>query len=83
MDSSYRCVECETWRHSADGDDLPWVETSIARTDAAGQANRKARVLAQSRSLRDQLLRKWQQDNAPIWVAVENRGEVVRRATFE
>ena len=75
MDSSYRCVECETWRHSTEGDDLPWKETSVARTDANGQANRKARVLAQSRSLRDQLLRKWQQDNAPIWVAVENRGE--------
>ena len=27
--------------------------------------------------------RKWQQDNAPIWVAVENRGEAVSRAAFE
>ena len=78
MDSSYECVECDTWQHAREGDDLPWKETSVARTDATGLRNRDTRVRAQARNLRDQLLRKWQHSNAPVWVAVENRAEAVR-----
>ena len=38
MDSSYCCIKCETRRDAQeDGDDLPWIETSVARTDPSGQ----------------------------------------------
>ena len=50
---------------------------SIARSDATGRARAKAAALAYSRSLRDQLLAKFRQSNAPVWVAVQNRGEEV------
>ena len=79
MDTSYRCVECETWKQAeaGKGEYLKWAETSIARTDPAGIANAKAIALAHSRSLRDQLLRKFEQSNEPVWVGVQNRGENV------
>ena len=78
MDSSYACPDCETWRWNRTGDDLPWKESSIARTDAPGRAKAKAAALTHSRSLRDQLVAKFKQSNTPVWVAVQNRGEDVR-----
>ena len=80
MDSSYRCTECETWKQAeaGNGEYLKWTETSIARRDAAGVANDRARALANSRSLRDQLIRKFEQSNEPVWVGVQNRGEDVQ-----
>ena len=67
MDSNYVYVECESG--------LPWKETSIERTDAAGVANRKQRTLNHARDLAQQLQCKLKQSNSPIWVAVENRGK--------
>ena len=80
MDTAFRCVECETWKQAEEGkgEYLKWDETSIARRDAAGVANERQRALVHSRSLRDQLLRKFEQSNEPIWVGVQNRGEEVR-----
>ena len=54
---------------------LPWKETSVERTDASGVANSRARTLAYARQLAEQLERKFQQSNQPVWVAVQNRGE--------
>uniref|UniRef100_A0A7S0LUV0 Uncharacterized protein n=1 Tax=Coccolithus braarudii TaxID=221442 RepID=A0A7S0LUV0_9EUKA len=67
MDSSYRCVECVS--------DLPWDETSIQRSDAAGVANDKARKLAHARDLARQLACRFEASSQPVWVAIENRGE--------
>jgi len=64
---SYVCAGCDS--------DLPWKETSIQRTDAAGVGNAKQRALVHARALAGQLQRKFQQSNQPVWVAVQNRGE--------
>ena len=79
MDSSFRCAECDTHKEqeAGKGEYLKWAETSIARRDAAGVANDRSRALTHSRSLRDQLIRKFEQSNEPVWVAVQNRGEHV------
>ena len=66
--SSYVCQGC----HS----NLPWKETSVERTDQAGVANDRARALTYARGLTYQLERKFAQSNQPVWVAVQNRGEV-------
>lgn len=48
MDSNYICADCES-------SELPWVETSIARTDAVGISNAKHRALQRARELTKQL----------------------------
>ena len=54
---------------------LQWRETSVDREDSAGVAAARARTRARSRELRDQLRRSFAQCNAPVWVAIQNRGE--------
>lgn len=69
MDSNYMCADCES-------SELSWVETSIARTDAAGISNEKQRALQRARELTKQLQNHFSRSNQPLWVAVQNRGEV-------
>lgn len=69
MDTNYLCSGCESPA-------LVWKETSIARTDAAGISNARQRALNKARDLTKQLQSHFQKSNQPIWVAVQNRGEV-------
>lgn len=67
MDSIYRVADCTSG--------LEWKETVIAREDASGVANARTRTRTHARSLRDQLVSHFEKSNAPVWVAVQNRGE--------
>ena len=67
-DAAYICKGCTSG--------LPWKETSVERTDAAGVANGRQKALVHARELAGQLQRKLDSCNQPVWVAVQNRGEL-------
>mmetsp|Transcript_40826 Transcript_40826/g.87094 ORF Transcript_40826/g.87094 Transcript_40826/m.87094 type:complete len:126 (-) Transcript_40826:316-693(-) len=66
--AAYVCKGCES--------NLLWKETSVQRCDAAGVANTKARALKHACDLAKQLQEKLHQSSHPVWVAVQNRGEL-------
>ena len=68
MNANYVCAE----RVSPQ---LVWRETQIERTDAAGISNARQRSLNKARDLTKQLQAHFERSNAPVWVAVQNRGE--------
>lgn len=58
MDSAHRCLDCESII-------ICWKETSVARADAAGIANAKARTLQQARQLAAQLEKEAADEQCP------------------
>jgi hypothetical protein len=55
----------------------PWREVSVQRSDASGIANARARARVTAKRCAEQLQRALTASpNEPVWVAVQNRGEV-------
>ena len=68
MDSNYRCQECTS-------DGLQWEETTCALEGMTGIANERKVSRERARELSRQLQNHFKQTTAPVWIAVQNRGE--------